>query len=178
MFELLNLRYSVCKIGTFCNKKDTVTNQCTFLILQVPPTSHFPLCDLLEETVCVCVCLCACLVHASTERLVANLRDAVDFDVLKTGVLLVMTPFRLVCRHQRYGEVRHLRNEGSDVSVEVGVSIFRLGCQSAHSVQAERSPQECHSEAAAVHDVRVVLEWDPSVLCKNYVITSSFGKVP
>jgi len=67
MFELLNLRYSVCKIGTFCNEKDTVTNQCTFLILQVPPTSHFPLCDL-EETVCVCVFVCVfvCLVHAST----------------------------------------------------------------------------------------------------------------
>jgi len=68
---------------------------------------------------------------------VANLRDAVDLDVLKTGVLLYMTPFRLVCWNQRYGEVRCLHNEGSDVSVEVAVSIFRLGCHSAHYIRAE-----------------------------------------
>jgi len=46
------------KFVAFCNEKDTVTNQCTFLILQVPPNSPFPLCELLEETVCVCVCAC------------------------------------------------------------------------------------------------------------------------
>lgn len=106
-----------------------------------------------------------------------NIRDAVDFDVLKTGVLLEMTPFRLVCRHQRYGEVRHLHNEESDVSVEVGVSIFRLVCQSTHSIRAESSPHECRSEAAAVHDVWVVVEWDLSVLCKSDVISSSLDKV-
>jgi hypothetical protein len=107
---------------------------------------------------------------------VANLRDAVDFDVLKTGVLLDMTPFRLVCRNQRY-EVCCLHNEGSDVSVEVAVSISKLGCQSTHYIRAERNPHECHSEAAAVHDVWLVLEWDPSVLCKSDVVSSSLDKV-
>jgi hypothetical protein len=107
---------------------------------------------------------------------VANLRDAVDFDVLKTGVLLDMTPFRLVCRHQRFGEVRYLHNEGNVVSVEVAVSIFRLGCQSTHYIRPERTPHECHSAAAAVRDVWVVLEWDPSVLCKSDVIISSLDK--
>jgi len=108
---------------------------------------------------------------------VANLRDAVDFGVLKTEVLLVMTPFRLVCRHQRYGEVRHLHNEESDVSVEVGVSIFSLVCQSTHSIRAERSPHECHSEAAAAYDVWAVVEWDLSGLCKSDVTSSSLDKV-
>ena len=107
----------------------------------------------------------------------ANLRDAVDSDVLKTGGILDVTPFRLVYRYQRYGEVHHLHNEESDVSVEVGVSILRLVSQSTHSIRAERSPHECNSEAAALHDVWVVAERHLSVLCKSDVISSSLDKV-
>ena len=150
---------------------------CVCVCLCVCVCACLCLCECVFVSVCVCVFVCVCLVHSSTLRLVANRRYAIDFDVVKTGILLGMTPFRLVCRHQRYGEVRCLHNEGSDVSVEVAVSIFRLGCQSKHYIRAERNPHECHSEAAAVHDVWVVLEWYPSVLCKTDVISSSLVRV-